>query len=102
VDLVDLDGIEEDFTAVASPEVPDAFDMGDFDNSDMEEESEEERKEAMAKSDEFVQEVTLKRKPEKRKHAIAVLDFAGEQAGWIPREMADILSPAALLYGKVT
>ena len=49
------------------------------------------------------EEVMLRRQPHNRNHAnaVAVLDSNGKQAGWVPREMADILSPA-LLEGSIT
>jgi hypothetical protein len=42
--------------------------------------------------------VSLERVPQNRVHcnAIAVMDPSGKRAGWVPRDMADILSPAML------
>ncbi len=48
------------------------------------------------------EQVSLVRVPENRVHcnAIAVHDRTGKRAGWVPREMADVFSPA-LLNGEV-
>jgi hypothetical protein len=42
--------------------------------------------------------LSLERVPQNRVHcnAIAVMDPSGKRAGWVPRDMADILSPAML------